>query len=54
MNSPPGVITPSGYAMRVLPKSWQCNKCGTVIVKGQKVAIVKGQQVCLDCEKAGR
>ncbi len=34
---------------RILPKSWQCNHCGTVIVKGKRVAVVKGLQVCLLC-----
>ena len=36
---------------RILSKSWQCNKCGTIILKGKRVAIVKGQQVCLSCAK---
>ena len=39
---------------RILTKSWQCNVCGTVIIKSRKVAVVKGLQVCLACAKAAK
>ncbi len=39
---------------RILSKSWQCNHCGTVIIKGKRIAIIKGLQVCLLCAKLAK